>query len=301
MRICSFLPSATEILFALGVGECVAGVTFECDYPPEAAGKPVVVHTVLAAGLTPEQIDEAVRRQAAAGASLYFVDLAQLQAIQPDVIVTQDLCHVCALSAPDLAIALGELRSKPLVISLSPHTLEQVFADIETVGAAVGRSHRASALVEDLRQRVARVRQRVYPAPGPRVLCLEWLAPLYQGGHWIPEMIELAGGRPVLATAGQRSVRLSWPEVLAADPEVLILMPCGFGLRQTIEQYDEMTLPEGWGSLSAVREGRVYGVDGSAYFSRPGPRLVDGLEILGAILRGDQFDHLPAESVVRLA
>ncbi len=300
MQICSFLPSATEILFALGMGESVAGVTFECDYPPEATLKPVVVNTLIHGDLTPQQIDDAVRKQVAAGASLYFVDLDQLRAIQPDVVVTQDLCNVCALSAPDLAVALGELASHPEVVSLSPHTLQQVFENVVIVGEAVGRSREAKTLVKQLQGRVHQVETRARRTSPPRVLCLEWLDPLYQGGHWIPEMVKLAGGDAVLATAGEKSVRLTWKQVLDADPEVLILMPCGFHLRETIAQYEQLDLPDGWEGINAVKNGRIYAVDGTAYFSRPGPRLVTGVEILDAILAGESFDHLPAESVLRL-
>ncbi len=300
MQICSFLPSATEILFALGAGESVAGVTFECDYPAEAVHKPVVVNTVLPEGLSPQEIDDAVSRQAAAGGSLYFVDMTRLRALQPDLILTQDLCHVCAISAPGLARALSELDSKPQIVSLSPHTLGQVLEDIERVGKAVGRSRQASALLEQLQERIERIRKQARPARPPRVLCLEWLAPFYQGGHWIPELVALAGGQAVLATAGEKSVRLDWQQVVDADPEVLILMPCGFHLNETVEQYEQLLLPDAWASLTAVRQGRVYGVDGTAYFSRPGPRLVTGLEILHAILSGGSFDALPGESVCKL-
>ena len=300
MRICSFLPSATEILYALGMGDSVSGVSFECDYPPEAAHKPIVVNTLIQGGLTPQQIDDAVSKQAAVGGSLYFVDLAKLEAIQPDVVITQDLCNVCAISAPNVAKAIGELPSQPQVISLSPHTLEHVFRDIETVGKAVGRLPEARTLVDQLRRRVEHVRKNVVPSIPPRVLCLEWLAPPFQGGHWIPEMVALAGGDAVLAAPGEMSVRLSWQQVLDADPEVLILMPCGFHLKEAMAQYRKVSLPDGWMSMSAVRNGRVYAVDGTAYFSRPGPRLVMGLEILQAILNEDTFDHLPMHSVSRL-
>ena len=300
MQICSFLPSATEILYALGMGESVAGVTFECDYPPEAVGKPVVVNTLIQGGLTPQQIDDAVTKQVSAGGSLYFVDLSKLQAIQPDVVITQDLCHVCAIDAPNVAKALGELASRPEVISLSPHTLEHVFEDIETVGRAVGRLPAARALVEQLRCRVDSVKRNVASGVPPRVLCLEWLSPPFQGGHWISEMVALAGGNPVLATAGEKSVRLSWRQVLDAEPEVLIIMPCGFHLGETMAQYRELAFPDGWTSLPAVRNGCVYAVDGTAYFSRPGPRLVTGLEILQVILSGGTFEHLPVDSVARL-
>jgi iron complex transport system substrate-binding protein len=306
MRICSFLPSATEILFALGAGDEVAGVTFECDYPPETLGKPVVVHSAMQSGLSPREIDDMVRRTAREGGNLTFVDWPLLESIAPEAIVAQDLCRVCAISTPALARDLGQLASQPRVLSLSPHSLADVFAGIESVGEALGRSKAATALCGRLRGRVERVEglTREAAAPSLRVLCLEWLDPLYQGGHWIPEMVALAGGEAVLAAVGEKSVRIAWEDVVAADPEVIVLMPCGFHLKETIEQYRavewEANLPEAWGKITAVREGEVYAVDGTAYFSRPGPRLIDGLEILHAILHGTGFDHLPAESVARL-
>jgi iron complex transport system substrate-binding protein len=300
MQICSFLPSATEILYALGVGESVSGVTFECDYPPEARQKPIVVDTLIHGGLTPQEIDEAVRTQVAAGGSLYFVDLPKLKAIQPDVVVTQDLCHVCAISESDLARAISELPSRPNVISLTPHTLEQVLQSIETVGAAIGRQSEARDLVDELRRRIEHVKSNVKQEKPPRVLCLEWLSPLFQGGHWIPEMVAIAGGDAVLASPGERSTRISWEQVLESDPEVVVVMPCGFHLEEAIAQYGNGSFPQEWTNVSAVKNGRVYAVDGTAYFSRPGPRLVTGLEILQAILRGDGFDELPSESVARI-
>jgi iron complex transport system substrate-binding protein len=309
MPICSFLPSATEILFALGVGEQVAAVTFECDYPPEAVGKPVVVHAAMQSGLTPRQIDDAVRQAAASGGSLYFVDWPLLESLAPDLIVAQDLCRVCAISTPSLARDLSQLAASPRVLSLSPHSLADVLADIETVGEAVGRNDAALALTASLRKRIERVAARAAAhttaTARPRVLCLEWLDPLYQGGHWVPEMVALAGGEAVLATAGAKSVRISWEQVLAVDPEIVILMPCGFHLDQTIAQFNDMqvralTLPPAWQQLSAVRRGEIYAVAGGDYFSRPGPRLVDGLEILDAILHGNRFDNLPPHSVAKL-
>jgi iron complex transport system substrate-binding protein len=306
MTICSFLPSATEILFALGMGEQVAGVTFECDYPAEAAGKAVVVHSAMQSGLTPRQIDDAVRETAAAGRSLYFVDWPLLEALAPDLIVAQDLCRVCAISTPALARDLSQLAKPPRVLSLSPHSLADVLADIEIVGEAVGGHDAALALTEALRARIERVQERVQAAGWiagqrkPRVLCLEWLDPLYQGGHWVPEMVALAGGEAVLATAGEKSVRIAWEQVLAADPEIVVVMPCGFHLDETVAQFRAMTLPPAWQQLSAVRRGEVYAVAGGAYFSRPGPRLVDGIEILAAILQGESFDSLPPHSVAKL-
>jgi iron complex transport system substrate-binding protein len=213
---------------------------------------------------------------------------------------TQDLCHVCAISESDVAKAISELPSRPQVISLTPHTLEQVLENIETVGEGVGRQAEAGNLVAGLRQRIEQVRARAVQGKSPRVLCLEWLSPLFQGGHWIPEMVSIAGGDAVLAAAGERSTVISWEQVFAADPEVVVVMPCGFHLKETIEQYRNVSFPDGWKNVSAVRNGQVYAVDGTAYFSRPGPRLVTGLEILQAILRNASFDQLPPESVAAL-
>jgi iron complex transport system substrate-binding protein len=306
MKIASFLPSATEILFALGAGEQVCGVTFECDYPPEAAAVPVVVHSWMQAGLTPRAIDDLVSATARAGGSLYIVDWHRLQALAPDLVIAQDLCRVCAIDTPTLARELSELARPPRVISLEPHGLYDVLDDIERVGEVVGRAEAAQALTTALRGRLERVRLASSrdTARGPRVLCLEWLDPLYQGGHWVPEMVEIAGGEAVLTTPGAKSVRLSWEQVLEADPEVLVLMPCGYHLRETLEQFQAMVLPAGWAEMAAVRAGRVYAVDGTAYFSRPGPRLVEGVEILRAIVcdqgDGTGFAALPKESVARV-
>jgi iron complex transport system substrate-binding protein len=301
MQICSFLPSATEIIYALGMGESVSGVTFECDFPPEASQKPVVVNTLIHSGLTPGEIDQAVRKQIADGGSLYFVDLPKLQAMQPDVVITQDLCRVCALSTSDVARAISELASHPRIVSLAPHTIEHVFEDIETVGAAIGRAAEARSLLIGLRGRIERVRNNVRQGTRPRVLCLEWLSPLFQGGHWIPEMVALAGGYAVLATPGERSVTISWEQIYDADPEVIVVMPCGFHLEDAIAQYRNLGFPKEWADVSAVKSGRVYAVDGTAYFSRPGPRLVTGIEILHAILGDDDISQLPSGSVSKLS
>jgi iron complex transport system substrate-binding protein len=301
MQICSFLPSATEIVYALGMGDSVSGVTFECDYPPEASRKPIIVNTVVEGGLSPQEIDQAVRTQIADGGTLYLVDLPKLEAIQPDIIITQDLCRVCAISTPDLAKAISELQSHPHVISLAPHTIEQVFQDIEIVGNAIGRDSEARILVNQLRSRVENVESNVGFGKSPRVLCLEWLSPLFQGGHWIPEMVAIAGGDAVLATPGEKSICISWEQILEADPEVIVIMPCGFHLEETIAQYGSVDFPKDWMRVSAVRNERVYAVDGTAYFSRPGPRLVTGIEILQAILKGDDFDELPSGSVAKLS
>lgn len=311
MRIASFLPSATEILFAIGAGDQLCAVTFECDYPADARRLPQVVFSHMPPGLTPAEIDAIVSAEGAQGRSLYFVDYDRLQALAPTLVVLQDLCRVCAIDSPTLARDVTRLGSAPQVISLGAHTLEGVFAEIEELGVLTGHAEQARLLTQALRQRVAAV-ERAQGLPGaaeqPRVLCLEWLDPPFLGGHWVPEAVLLAGGDPVLASAGEKSVRTTWEQIAAADPEVIVLMPCGYDLPQTVEQFGALALPPQWSSLAAVRSGAVYAVNGSAYFSRPGPRLVDGLEILHAILHGDEadrrpegrFGHLPPQSVQRL-
>jgi iron complex transport system substrate-binding protein len=302
MKVCSLLPSATEMLFAMGAGDEVVAVTFECDFPPQARTRPQVVSSRMPPGLTPAQIDDLVRTTGAEGHSLYFADFDQIETLAPDLIVLQDLCHVCALDSPTLARDLSQLSSHPQIVSLSAHHLEGVFLEIEQLGSAVGHAPEAKKLAAGLRERVDAVRSRSLAAPRPRVLCLEWLDPLFQGGHWVPEMIEIAGGVPVLATPAEKSVRVTWEQVATSEPEVVVIMPCGYHLDETIEQFRTVSCgyPVAWRNLPAVRAGRVYVVDGSAYFSRPGPRLVDGLEILHAILSDSGWDRLPAASVKRV-
>ncbi len=281
MRIVSMLPSATEILFALGLGDAVAGVTFECDFPPEARSKPIVVRTRLPEALSAEEIDRRVAEFVSRGESLYSIDADALRAIEPDLVVTQDLCHVCAASPQDLGAALAALPQMPSVLSLNPKTLADVWHDVLTVGAATGKATEARALAAELERRVAAVEAAVAGTrERPRVLCMEWLDPPYTGGHWVPEMVARAGGSDLLGRAGEPSFRVRWEEILAARPEVIVVMPCGYHLEQVKQQFAATRLPAGWGDLPAVRNGRVFAVDASSYFSRPGPRLATGVEIL---------------------
>lgn len=299
MQVCSFLPSATEILYALGLGESVAGVTFECDYPPEAASKPVVVDTILRHGLSQEDIDHDVNQYSSHGESLYRVDVERLEAIRPDLIVTQELCDVCAVSSSHLAKALFRLSTKPAVLTLTPHTLDDVFTDIERVGLATQRDAQAQELVASLRQRVERIKSRA-KWQAPRVACLEWLSPPFNGGHWVPEMVTLAGGIDTLGKLGEDSYRMPWQQVLNVDPEVVLVMPCGYDLERAVSEYRKTEMPPGWDNVSAVRNGRVYALNATAYFSRPGPRLVTGLEIMYALLQGPPDIALPANSWEKL-
>jgi iron complex transport system substrate-binding protein len=299
VRICSFLPSATEILYALGLGDQVAGVTFECDYPPEARQKPIVVDTVLAHGLTQEEIDRQVSACSASGESLYRVHSELLEELQPDLIVTQELCDVCAVSTSHLLQSVSGLSKQPRVVSLTPHTLADVWADIEAVGEATGTFTQARALVMKLRERLERVKEgRTRKAP--RVACLEWLTPPYNAGHWVPEMVDLAGGVDVLGRVGIDSVRIRWEDVADAQPDMILVMPCGYDTEAAMKEFRDTELPFNWAQLPAVKAGRVFAVNATAYFSRPGPRLAEGAEILGALLSEAYDEPLPEGSWTRL-
>jgi iron complex transport system substrate-binding protein len=291
MRICSFLPSATEIVFALGLGDQVVGVTHECDHPPAAQRKPVVVHSsVDPATLSSGEIEAAVRASLAGGEGLYRVDPEVLRRADPDLIVTQDLCDVCALPAEAVTAAIASLPRRPHVLSLKPERLSEVLADIRRVGEAAGRGDEAGRLVAELTERVTTVgRLTARVAHRPRVLCIEWFDPIYVGGHWIPEMVNLAGGVDVAGMAGEKSRIVAWEEARAAGPEVIVLIPCGFGPERIARELCLLERLPGWAALPAVRSGRVYLTDASAYFSRPGPRLVDGLEILAHFLHPEVF------------
>jgi len=299
MQICSFLPSATEILYALGLGDSVAGVTFECDFPPEAAGKSIVVNTNLAHDLTSAKIDNTVNDYSSHGEGLYRIDIAKLEAIKPDLVVTQELCDVCAISTSFVARAVHQLSSKPQVLSLTPHTLADVLEDVLRVGEATNRNAEARELVSSLRERIARVGRMPKPQQ-PTVVCLEWLSPPFNGGHWIPEMIDLSGGVDPLGRLGKDSYRMEWDQIFSVNPDVILVMPCGQNLERSVQEYHATQFPEGWKQVKAVRNSRVYAVNASAYFSRPGPRLVTGLEIMYVLLQEDQPQELLANSWIRL-
>jgi iron complex transport system substrate-binding protein len=299
MQICSFLPSATEILYALGLGDSVAGVTFECDFPPEAATKSIIVDSNLAHGLTSAEIDNAVNDYSAHGEGLYRIDIEKLEALKPDLVVTQELCDVCAISTSYVAKAIHRLSSKPQVLSLTPHTLDDVLKDILRVGEATGRDAEARELVSSLRERIDNIVQMT-KLQRPTVVCLEWLSPPFNGGHWIPEMIDLAGGVDPLGKLGKDSYRMEWDEVLRVDPDVVLVMPCGHNLKRSVEEYRATQFPDGWKRVKAIRSGRVYAVNASAYFSRPGPRLVTGLEIMHSLLQEERPQEVAGNSWTRL-
>ena len=282
MRICTLLPSATEMAFALGLGDSVVAVSHECDFPAAAREKPVVVRgRIDPDNSTSREIDDTVQQTLSRGESLYGLDLELLRRINPELIITQGLCAVCAVGYDDVMAAAGTLRPPARVLSLSPSSLDEVLSDITRMGAATGTPERAQALVDTLRERVERVAARVPEGRArPRVACLEWLDPLYAAGHWVPEMVELAGGRDVLAARHEPSARVSMETLVEAGPEVMVLMPCGFDEPRTLKEWEPLRGRPAWQAVPAVANGRVFAVDGSRFFNRPGPRLVDGLEIL---------------------
>ena len=290
-QIVSFLPSATEMACALGLSDQLVGITHECDYPPEIKGKPVVVRKTLPIEkMSQWEIDVAVSERMRDGRSLYEVDEKLLQELAPDLILTQDLCQVCAPSGNEVSQALNLLPKQPQILWLTPNSLEQIFANLHELGEATGRTKKAEELVAAGRARlkkIAAVTRNL--SDRPRVFCMEWLDPVYCSGHWVPEMVRIAGGVDALAREGSDSVRITWDKVLEWNPEILIITPCGFNLEQAIEQSQQLFIYPGWSSLPAVLDGRVYAVDANSYFARPGPRVVDGTELLAHLIHPDLF------------
>jgi iron complex transport system substrate-binding protein len=274
-RIVSCLPAATEIVHALGAGDQLVGRSHECDYPPEVRRLPVVSGPALALdGLSQEEIDHAVTDRLKSGESLYVVDEVLLRDLAPDVVLTQDLCQVCAPSGTELTRALKTLPSRPNVLWLTPRNLAEIEENILAVGEATGRVAEARAIVASNRERMARVEAAVRAAPRRRVAFLEWTDPLFCGGHWVPEMVTLAGGEDLLGRPGGDSVRMTWDDVRAWRPEIVIVAPCGYGLA------DAERLAR---ALPRVEGADVYAVDANAYFARPGPRAAEAVELLGHI------------------
>jgi iron complex transport system substrate-binding protein len=285
VRIVSLVPNATEILFALGAGDEVVGVSHECDFPAAARTRPILTASALAPAAGAAAVDRAVSAQLASGRSLYALDAARLAELAPDLVFTQELCPVCAVSSEQVDAAVAPLAACPEVVSLDPRRLEDVLADILHVGERLGRASEAARLVDALRARLEAGERRVRGRPRPAFAALEWLDPPYAGGHWVPQMIAVAGGRDAFATApGAPSRRLTWSEVAAADPDWIVAMPCGFDTEGAAAELDRIAGRTEWRGLRAVRAGRVAAVDANGCFSRPGPRLVDGIERLAALL-----------------
>src|SRR5437773_4891868 len=301
MRICSLLPSGTEILYSLGLGDQVVAVTHECDYPPETAAKPRITEDLIEQGrMTSIEIDHHVSSNIGRHGTIYRLKQDLLETLEPDLIVTQELCEVCAVSYKEVQHAARVLEGRTRIVSLEPTTLNEMLETILLVGELTGRKDAALEKVQELNARLQRVRERVRDRQRPRVYAMEWLDPPFSGGHWVPEMVEIAGGQEVLGKAGLKSERLVPERILEAQPEIIVLMPCGFSLERTIEEYRRTTFFPAWEELPAVRNHRVYAVDGSSHFNRSGPRLVDGVEILSEIFHPRGTD-VPYRNFERLS
>jgi iron complex transport system substrate-binding protein len=285
-RIISFLPAATEMVYALGLGDALVGVSHECDFPAAARTKPVVVKPALPLDkMSLREIDVAVARRIGSGQSLYEVDETLLRELKPDMILTQNLCQVCGPSGNEITVALKLLQPRPEIVWMTPHSLEDIFQNVRDLGAAVNCAARAGELTQAAQQRLQKVSAPAQNASRrPRVFCLEWIDPCYCCGHWVPQMVELAGGEDALGRKGADSVRISHTDIMAWAPEILIVSPCGFNTQQAAAQAHELLRQPGWNETPAVRHGRVYAVNASAYFARPGPRVVDGVELLAHLI-----------------
>src|SRR5215216_2645181 len=290
MRIVSLVPSATETLFALGLGEQVAAVTHECDFPADARNLPKVTRDVIGPGLGPDAIDRAVKELTGQGRSIYQLDGVGLRALKPDLIVTQALCSVCAVSVDDVRAIAAEMDPVPEVVSLDPHTLGEVFGDVRTLAQATGAKDAGVDLVQDAAARIDRVRLAVRDEAPVSVAALEWLDPIYVAGHWTPQLIEYAGGIDLFGMPGEHSETRTWEDVAAARPDVVVCMPCGYDAERALEEAESYA-----DELAEVGARRVVAVDAAAYYSRPGPRLVDGLELMAHILHPDRVPEAPGE------
>jgi len=295
MRIASLLPSATEIVFAIGLGDELVGVTHECDWPPEARTRPVLTRSVHATGdASSRQIHDLVTASVHGGSSLYELDADALERAAPDLILTQELCRVCAVGYEEVNEAVRRMDADATVVSLEPTTLEGIFNTITTVGAMTEAEDAALKLVAKLRRRLGAVEKKVAKrrdqgVRGPRVVALEWLDPPFTVGHWVPEQIRRAGGWDLLGEIGEKSVETTWRAIREVDPEMLVLMPCGFHVSDAVAEWGRTPTPDWFAELLASRRGQIFVVDGSAYFSRPGPRVIDGIEMLAEIFDPDAF------------
>lgn len=280
------------MVFALGLGENLVGVSHECDFPPAAKEKPIVVKPALALGeMSLREIDAVVAERIRGGGNLYQVDENLLRELKPDLILTQNLCQVCAPSGNELSVALKCLQPKPEIVWMSPHSLEEIFQNIRELGKATNRSDEAEAIVAERRGRLERILSRTkHILRRQKIFCMEWADPVYCAGHWVPEMVKLAGGVDKLACKGTDSVRIAWNDVLKYAPEILILSPCGFHLAQALEQIAILQSLPRWSELPAVRAGKVFVADANSYFARPGPRVVEGTELLAHIIHPEFFD-----------
>lgn len=294
MRIVSLLPSATEILFAIGAGDEVVAVTHECDHPAAARALPAVTSSLIDhEGSSPATVDRHIQAARHSGSGIYALDSELLARLDPELIVTQELCDVCAVAYSQVETAVRRLPGAIPILSLEPGTLDEIVATVEAVGRVCRHEAEASAVAAEMRRRIGAVAALPAPETAPRVVCVEWTDPIMAGGHWVPEMVRVAGGVDPLGEEGRPSRYVEWDEVLAARPDVLVLMPCGHGLERTLELAPEITGRPGFAELPAALSGRIVAVDGSGYFNRPGPRIVEGLEMLAAIARARPGEPLP--------
>lgn len=303
MRICSFLPSTTEIVCALGLEENLIGITHECDYPPEVKNKTrVIMSNIDHKNLSSREIDELVKKNREEGKSTYLVDIEKLKEANPDIIFTQGLCEVCAVSENTVTDAANVLDNKTEIISLEPTTVNEVLDTITTIGEITKTKELALEIVNGLKERIERVKKLfVNEKDRPRVFCLEWLDPPFVAGHWVPEMVEIAGGENGLRKSGEVSIQTNWDDILDFSPNFLIVMPCGFDIEKTLNEIDKATSNQQWNQLPASKRGHVYLVDANSYFSRPSPRIVDGIEILAKTIHPEIFKaDLPVDSVLNL-
>lgn len=308
MRIVSLLPSATEIVFALGLGDELVGRTHECDYPPEVAAVPVMTSDVgTVAAASSREIDQRVKESVHRGSSLYTLDVEALKAAQPDLILTQELCDVCAVSYREVGEAVRRIDADATVVSLEPTSIEGIFNTVSTVGAMASAEDEAVGLLEILRERLGAIENRVLErrlegVRPRRIVCVEWLDPPFAAGHWVPEQVRRAGGWDLLGRAGEPSVETSWEQVRDVDPEQLMLMPCGFDAARTAFEWRRAWKPSWLGELRAVRRGDVFALDGSSYFSRPGPRVIDGIALLAELFDPGGFEsEVPSDAWIPLS
>ncbi len=293
-RIVSLISSATEILYALGLGERVVGVSHECDYPPQVCEKPRVTYANINSNAASGQIDDEVQQKVQAGQPLYGINEAKIAELAPDLIITQAQCDVCAIKYDEVVTAAKRIdqTGKIQIVSLNPQSLDEIFSDIYRVGEASGCKIDAEAYVSDLTRRVAEIRKKTDSLRNderPRTALIEWIEPLMLAANWMPELLEIAGGRCKLTEAGRHSTYIEWPHVVDFDPEVIVVSPCGFDLGRTLAEVPQLAKLDRWSELTAVKTGRVYAVDGNAYFNRSGPRIVDSLEILAHVVHPGLF------------
>ena len=302
MKLVSFLPSATEILYELGVGDQVIAVTHECNYPVEAKTKPRVIHSSFdPQKMSSQEIDKKVVELVTSGKDIYILDEQVLKKANPDLIVAQGICEVCSPYTREIDKAVTLLGGKPEVLVLDPKNLDDILENIITVGNKVGRQEKAKDFVLKLEKRISHIKD-ISKVSRPKVLCIEWLDPLFSAGHWVPQMVEIAGGINGISATGDKSRRMQIDEIVTFDPDIIILMPCGFDVNRTILEYEKLLENKQWKKIKAVNRGDVYAVNANEYFSKPGPRTVTGLEILAKIIHPDTFRDLqvPKQSIQKI-